>query len=89
MSKTAESELLKTVLKSLGLSARAAAERLGIPQSRLENWLCGRAAAPVSCWSDLWYIRLEMDAEQAAEAEKVKARVADIVDLVQRTRAKR
>jgi len=88
MAKTAESDLLKSVLKSLGLSARAAAERLGIPQSRLENWTCGRSAAPASCWAGLWRLRLEGDAEVADAAERVQARAEDLADLVQRSMAR-
>lgn len=88
MSKTAESELLKSVLKSLGLSARAAGEKLGIPQSRIENWTCGRSAAPASCWAGLWQLRLADDAEVAAAAEKVQARASDLAELVQRGMAR-
>ena len=88
MAKTAESDLLKSVLKSLGLSARAAAERLGIPQSRLENWTCGRSAVPSSCWAGLWQLRLADDAAIAVAAEKVAARAEDLADLVQRSMAR-
>ena len=88
MAKTAESELLKAVLKSLGLSARAAGEKLGIPASRLENWLCGRSAAPASCWAGLWRCRLDDDAELAAAAEKVRARASDLADLARRYAAR-
>ena len=88
MAKTAESELLKAVLKSLGLSARAAGEKLGIPASRIENWTCGRSAAPASCWAGLWRLRLEDDAELAAAAEKVRARASDLAELAKRAMAR-
>ena len=88
MAKTAESELLKAVLKSLGLSARAAGEKLGIPASRIENWTCGRSAAPASCWAGLWQLRLADDAEVAEAAEKVQARAEDLAELVQRSMAR-
>jgi len=88
MAKTAESELLKAVLKSLGLSARAAGEKLGVPASRIENWTCGRSAAPASCWAGLWQLRLAADAEVAEAAEKVQARAEDLADLVQRSMAR-
>lgn len=88
MAKTAESELLKAVLKSLGLSARAAGEKLGIPASRIENWTCGRSAAPASCWAGLWQLRLADDAEVADAAERVRARAEDLAELAARGMAR-
>ncbi|MGI5922714.1 MAG: helix-turn-helix domain-containing protein [Lentisphaeria bacterium] len=88
MLENSDGELLKAVLKSLGLSARAAAEKLGISQARIENWKCDRSPVPASCWAGLWRVRLERDAEQAAQAAKVQERMKDLADLVRRSSAR-
>lgn len=85
MSENHDGALLKAVLKSLGLSARAAAEKLGISQARIENWKCDRSPVPAACWAGLWRLRLERDAAEAAQAAKVSERVADLADLVRRS----
>lgn len=92
MTKSADSELLRAVLASLGLSVRKAAELIGVPTRRFENWV--RATpAPASCWRDLWRVRLELDAQQQAAAaaeqaqqQAVQARLDDLADCARRAK---